>query len=301
LVLVLFLLGAVFAPHDIQDARAGRQRDRDGQRASAANDGEGSDIVKMGSDVTVGEGQVVKDAVAIGDSVTVLSGARVAGNAVAIGGDVVLKANARVDGDAVSIGGELLKEEGASVGGNEVAIFSGAAGVLPHFWKWTLGGVLYRAYLAGFALHFLLVVIMAVLGILLVLFLPEPLQTIAATIREAALKSGGWGVASLVASFLLIVITLGSFLGLLLVPMLMVAIAVVGALGCVGTGVFVGERTVSVSGGSAMRTFLLGMLILGAIGLVPVVGTLVLLVANIFGFGAVLVSRFGSVAPAALR
>ena len=300
LVLALFLLGAVFATHNIQDAHARRPRDRDGQAVFAGNDGAGSDIVKMGSDVTVGEGQVVKDAVAIGGSVTVLSGARVTGNAVAIGGDVVLKAKARVEGDAVSIGGDLLKEEGASVGGNEVAILSGAAGVVPRFWKWTLGGLLYRAYLASVALHLLVVVIMAVLGILLALLLPGTLQTISATIRQAALKSGGWGVGSLVASFLLILITLGSFLGILLVPILMMAVAVVAVLGCVGTGVFIGERTVSASGGSAMRPFLVGMLILAAIGLVPIAGTLVFLVTNIFGFGAVLVSRFGRVQPEAV-
>jgi hypothetical protein len=41
------------------------------------------------------------------------------------------------------------------------------------------------------------------------------------------------------------------------------------------------------------------MLILGVIGLLPVVGALVFLVANIFGFGAVLVSKFGRVQPAA--
>jgi UDP-3-O-[3-hydroxymyristoyl] glucosamine N-acyltransferase len=80
-----------------------------------------SDMVRIGGDVTVEEGRVVKSAVAIMGSVTVLSGGRVMEAAVAIGGDVNLKADARVERDAVSIGGEILTEEGASVGGNEVA------------------------------------------------------------------------------------------------------------------------------------------------------------------------------------
>jgi hypothetical protein len=50
-----------------------------------------------------------------------------------------------------------------------------------------------------------------------------------------------------------------------------------------------------------MKPFLIGMLILAAIGLIPLVGGFVFLVANLFGFGAALVSRFGRVQPAAVE
>jgi hypothetical protein len=265
----------------------------------AANDLQGSDMVRIGNDVTVEEGRVVKDAVAIGGSVTVLSGGRVMGNAVAIGGDVNLKANARVEGDAVAIGGEILKEEGASVGKNEVAILSGAKGSLPAFWKWSPLDFLYRSYLASLILHILVVMVIAALGVFLLLFLPDSLQIISSTIKQSTLKSGGWGVGSILAIVLLLVFTTGSLLGILLVPVLVIAVAVVGVLGCVATGLFVGEKTVSASAGSLMRPFLVGMLILAATGLVPLMGGFVFLVANLFGFGAVLVSRFGRVPPPA--
>jgi hypothetical protein len=121
----------------------------------AENDLPVRDMVRIVGDVTVEEGQVVKDAVAIVGSVTVLSGGRVMGNAVAIGGDVHLKANARVEGDTVSIGGEILKEEGASVSGNDAAIGSVAKHLVPAFGKWR--------------------------------------QIISSTIRQSALKSGGLG------------------------------------------------------------------------------------------------------------
>jgi hypothetical protein len=265
----------------------------------AANDVRGSDLVRIGSDVTVEEGQSVKDAVAVGGSVTVLSGGRVTGNAVAIGGDVNLKATARVEGDAVAIGGEILKEERASVGRNEVAILSGAQRILPAFWKWSLIDFLYGSYLASLVLHVLMVSVIAALGILLLLFVPKPLQAISSTLRQSTVKSGGWGVGSIVAIVLLLVFTAGSLLGLLLVPMLAIAVAVVGVLGCIATGLFVGEKAVSKRPGALMTPFLAGMLILAAIGLVPLVGCLVFLVANLFGFGAVLVSRFGRVPPPA--
>lgn len=287
LLTLLLLSGAALAAND-------RQSSDEEER----NDLRGSDMVRVGGDVTVEEGRVVKDAVAIGGSVTVLSGGRVMGNAVAIGGDVSLKANARVEGDAVAIGGEILKEEGVSIGGNDVAILSGAKGIVPAFWKWSLLDILYGSYLASLIFHILVVLVIAALGILLLLFLPGPLQIISATIRRSAPKSGGWGVGSILALLLLLVFTTGSLLGIVLVPVLAVAVAVVGILGCVGTGLFVGERTFSASAGSLMRPFLGGMLILAAIGLVPIAGGFVFLVANLFGFGAVLVSRFGRVQPA---
>jgi hypothetical protein len=255
------------------------------------------DMVRIGGDVTVEEGRVVKDAVAIMGSATVLSGGRVMKNAVAIGGDVHLKANARVEGDTVSIGGEILKEEGASVGGNDVAIGSMAKHLMPD----SLFDILFGSYLASVILHILMVVVVAALGILLLIFVPGPIQIIASTIRQATLKSGGWGVGSIVAIVLLVIFTIGSVLGIVLAPALVIAVAVVGMLGCVATGLFVGERTFSASTGSLMKPFLLGMLILAAIGLVPLVGSFVFLVANLFGFGAVLISRFGRVQPPTAR
>lgn len=256
-------------------------------------------MVRIGGDVTVEAGRVVKDAVAIGGSVTVLSGGRLMGDAVAIGGDVHLNANARVEGDAVAIVGEILKEEGASVGGDEVAILSGAKGIVPAFWKWSLLDILYGSYLASLMLHILMVLVIAGLGILLLLFVPGPLQIISSTIRRSTLKSGGWGVGSIVVIMLLLIFTTGSLLGIVLAPVLVVAVAVAGILGCVATGLFVGEKTISASAGSLIRPFLVGMLVLAALGLIPLVGGFVFLVANLFGFGAVLVSRFGRVQPAA--
>jgi hypothetical protein len=212
---------------------------------------------------------------------------------------VHLKANAHVEGDSVSIGGEILKEEGAILGGSEVAILSGAKHLVPAFWKWSLLDILYGSYLASLMLHIMMVLVIAALGILLLLFMPGPLQIISSTIRQSTLKSAGWEVGSIVAIVLLFIFTTGSLLGIVLVPVLVVAVAVVAVLGCIASGLFVGERTVSASAGSLMKPFLVGMLILAAIGLVPPVGGFIFLVANLFGFGAVLVSRFGRVQPAA--
>src|SRR5262245_59694062 len=200
-------------------------------------------------DVTVEEGRVVKDALAIMGSITVLSGGRVMGNAVAIGGDVHSKAKACVEGDTVSIGGEFLKAEGSSVGGNDVAIGS----VAKHLESDSLFNIRFGSYLASLMLHILMVVLIPVLGIFLLLFLPGPLQAISSTITQSALKSRGWGMDSIVPSVLLVILTIGSLRGIVLARALIVAVAVAGILGYVATGLSVGEKTNSPSSGSLIQ------------------------------------------------
>lgn len=77
------------------------------------------DIVRFGSDVTIGEDQTVEgDVVSFGGDVEVRG--HVTGEVQAMGGDLELKSTARVDGDAVCIGGRLIEEPGSQVGGKRV-------------------------------------------------------------------------------------------------------------------------------------------------------------------------------------
>jgi hypothetical protein len=197
------------------------------------------------------------------------------------------------------VGGAIGLGIGCLLAADEVGILGGAGRVWNTLWEWGLRGILVCGYEAIVLLYLLVVVIIAALGLLLLL-LPGHLQMISGTMGQQALASGAWGVGSIVASFLLIVVTTGSLLGILLAPALIVVITVVGLLGCVGTGLFVGQRTFAAGGGSLMKLFLGGMLILGVIGPVSIVGGLVFLVANIFGFGAVLVSKLARMQPAAV-
>ena len=81
--------------------------------------GKSGDIMRVGSDVTVGKDDVVTgDVLAVGGDLTIEG--HVEGNAVAMGGDIYLQPSARVDGDVVCMGGELHEETGAVVGGKRV-------------------------------------------------------------------------------------------------------------------------------------------------------------------------------------
>ena len=68
------------------------------------------DKVRIGGDVVVEEGTEVKDAVAVGGSVTVNGTVR--DSAVAVGGSVILGPDAVVGKDVVSVGGAVKQAPG---------------------------------------------------------------------------------------------------------------------------------------------------------------------------------------------
>ena len=82
------------------------------------------DLVRFGSDITVGEDQVVEgDVVSFGGDVDVHG--RVTGNVSAMGGDLTLRSSARVDGDVVCMGGTLREEPGSQISGKRVTAARG--------------------------------------------------------------------------------------------------------------------------------------------------------------------------------
>jgi hypothetical protein len=263
--------------------------------AVANNGAQIRDVIRMNTDITVAENQTVTNAVAIGGSVSILSGGRVRGDAVAIGGDVNLAANARVDGDAVAIVGQVLTEEGASIGGSEVVMFSNVRVLFDRF------GLFGTIYLINTAISLLVLLIIFVCGVFLLLLLPGHLQTITATINQHPFKSGMWGLGGIVAVTLFVTLFAGSIVGTLLIPIVQLAFAVVGLLGSVVMGLWVGNKILPPRNSISFKQFLVGMLILALITLLPVAGGLIVLMLNLFGFGAVLLSRVGTVQPETIQ
>jgi hypothetical protein len=94
-------------------------RPRDEDEDDLDSGGHGA-AVRMGQDVEVGEGEVVREAVSMGGNVIVRG--EVEQDAVAIGGDVLVGSQGRVGGSAVSIGGELEIEPGGIVEGDRVEV-----------------------------------------------------------------------------------------------------------------------------------------------------------------------------------
>lgn len=253
------------------------------------------DISTVGSDLVIERNQFVrKDAVAIGGSLIVSSGAKIRGDAIAIGGDVTLKTDASVDGDVVSIGGNVIREEGVNIDGDVIEMFSGAK-VLADSTKGFVDrfGIFGSFYIVNILLCLFGLAIVFIFGFFLLLLLPTHLQTISATIAQQPFKSGVWGLGGLVALNLLAGLLAGSLLGLILIPTANLALAIAVLLGCTATSVSIGRKIKS--HGNPLQHFTIGMFIFGTISLIPVAGGLIVLMVNLFGFGAVLLSKFGTI------
>lgn len=251
-------------------------------------------IFKMGTDVTVAEKQVMTEAVAVGGNITILDEGQVTQDAVAIGGDIVLKPNASVGGDAVAIGGQIIKEPGAMIGGSEVVIFSNAGVLLDRF------GLLGTIYLTNAFFSLASLIVIFVFGIFLLLLLPGHLKSITATMNQHPFKSGMWGLGGIVVITLFIALFAGSVFGFLIIPISNLAFAVAGLLGAIATGLWIGNKILA-RREKPFIPFLVGMLILAVISLIPIAGGVIILMLNLFGFGAVLLSRVGTVQPETIK
>jgi hypothetical protein len=243
-------------------------------------------IIRFGDDVIVPPRQVVENVQAFGGDVIIQEGARVTQTAIAIDGDVILEKGARVDGDAYAVGGEIITSEGATIGG--------ASGTVLENGRWGMhgrrrgtGGFLFR-FLLNTAFHLLNVLIGTIIGVVILLWRPNFLLNLAATINQYPLKSGLWGLGGLLAVILLVIFLAVSLIGIPLLPLVGLVVAVAVILGTLGVALWVGQKASPVGERSPIQKFLIGVLILTLIGLIPILGGLVLSVVNIFGFGALL-------------
>ncbi len=249
-----------------------------------------SNIIRVGGDVTIAPNQVVENAHAIGGDVTIQEGARVTETAIAIDGDVILEKGARVDGDAYAVGGEIITSPGATIGGaSSTVLENGRWGM--HGRRRGTSSFLVR-YLLNSAFHLLNVLIGTIIGVLILLWRPNFLLNLAATINQYPLQSGLWGLGGLFAVILLVIVLAVSLIGIPLLPLVGLVVAVTFILGTLGVALWVGQRASASTERSPMQKFLIGVLILTLIGLIPVLGGLVLSVVNIFGFGALLLWLF---------
>lgn len=81
--------------------------------------GSSGDIVRIGSNINIAEGQTVDGDVVVFGADARVNG-HVRGNVSVTRGDLYLGSNARVDGDVLCFGGEIHEEEGATVTGQRV-------------------------------------------------------------------------------------------------------------------------------------------------------------------------------------
>ncbi|MHB9155213.1 MAG: hypothetical protein ACYC5N_05900 [Endomicrobiales bacterium] len=256
--------------------------------SSPAPAAENGDRVIFGGNLVVEEGVKVRDAVVIGGSVTVRG--TVEHDAVAVGGSVLLQETARVGNSAVAVGGRVVRSSGSFVGGDVVEItrmapFAGSPG---GFWKFflVLGLLAFIGFLA--------------LALLVTALFPRQVNTVASVIACMPWRAALWGAAGTVLVIPLAILLAVSVVGIALIPLEMALVFAAAVFGYIAAAALAGRKVLA-----AVRTqhsaliveTLLGVVLLALVGMVPVVGWLVTVVAFLLGFGGVLAALFDRKKP----
>jgi hypothetical protein len=290
--------------------------------------------VNVGGSVKVEKDEVVEEAVAVGgsatvegevtDSVTAIGGAaringRVHGEVTSVGGSVFLGPKAVVDGGVTSVGGTIHKEPGAQIHGQESEV-----GILP----WNLHGLRddwhpwsFWGGFSDFMGSLVWLILLGLLTCLVLLVARRPLERVDRQLVAAPWPSALAGVLGfvftlpllLVVSVLLAITIIGCAL-FLLYPFLILYMGLLLLLGYAAVAYRVGrwfEIRFNRSFGGPYVAALVGVLLLQVwsllgefFGMIPwlgffafmlgLFGFLVQLTAWVVGFGAVILSRFGT-------
>jgi len=248
------------------------------------------DRVRIGGDVVIDKGVTVKDAVAVGGNVTV--NGVVNKSAVAVGGSVFLGPDAVVRKDVVAIGGVIQKEEGARIGGDIVELsIPGVAAILPFLKEKTPVGWLVAFEIITFAG-------LLTLALLIVALLPGPMGLISDNVRQNVLKVTIGGILGVLVIVPLAIFLMITVIGIPLVALELLLVGVVMLVGYIAVAQFIGDRLAAAikrPGLNILWGTVLGLIMLWVIGWVPFLGPAVQSVAAVLGFGAVLVTVFGSI------
>jgi len=242
------------------------------------------DIVRVGEDVLVREGEVIDGTVVVvGGDLTVRG--RISGDAVCIGGRISLERGADIGGDVVSIGGGISRSEGVRIGGREVDVGG-------------LGGISYRFRRSGFPEHLfgfvgkvIRVGVLILISLLIAALFPAIPTRIASEVRGEWLKLS---IIGLVAELLFIPVfimlcrtVVGIPVAFIVQPLLYILAFL---LGFVGVSLAVGGWVNSRISGTERSTPMLAVMGVVAIELVPLLGSFLRAVgAHILGWLLLLV------------
>jgi len=262
--------------------------------------------------VVIGGETVIEKAAKVNGNIVVIGGSlkldgQAAGDAVVIGGLVSMGADSSVAGDVVTVGGSLQRAEGAEIGGNVITNMPPPTITIPNPANvpnlpapptpnfeinvnplWQIGSI------------FLQALGLAALAMLLAMFLHPQLDRVAQALVAQPFVSGSIGLLTTIIAPVTLVV--------LAITVILLPVALVGAIvlalawvfGMVALGMEVGDRFTKalhqtwapvLSAGAG--TFLL-MVVISTVNLVPCVGWMVGVLVGLIGFGAVVMTMFGT-------
>jgi len=265
------------------------------------------DLAVFGGQATIEEGAVVAgDVVAFGGQLEIAG--HVQGDLAAFGGAVHLARTARVDGDLAGFG-RVTQEPGAQVQGKIVEGSPFKFGlpdsiVSPHLLPFSIPA---RGLGPGTTLLALmirvirtLVTILAVtaIGALAVVLLPKQTRQVSETAQQSLAPSFGVGCLGLVALAIASTLLAITIIGLLALPFLWIAAAVVILFGWIAMGLLVGEQVLQAlhfGNVTPIVSAIIGVFVISLLAAAPVcIGPLFTVLVASMGVGAVILSRLGT-------
>jgi len=249
----------------------------------------GSDRTVVGEDVEVAADETVRDVVTTGGSITVRG--HVTRDAVAVGGSVILEPGARVDRDAVAVGGTVEVKPGATLGRERTAVGGALGKVLSSAAR--MSGKSGKGHSdhegRGFFGRLWWTVPFFVLGFLTMLFVPDRLLGLRASLTARPWASTAAGVGSWFGIVALCVILGVTIIGIPLIPLAIVGYFGLGLFGLTALAWWTGTKLSFIPGTDRpLVAFCIGTLVFMLIAAIPVVGTLTLVTATTVSGGAAL-------------
>jgi hypothetical protein len=233
--------------------------------------------VAMGGSVTIA-GHVLRDTVAIGGSITLLPGARVEGDAVAVGGSVSVDPAATLEGDSVSLGGTIPTTIGSAT-------------------RWVVGGGRGMRSLFSRTARAVLVYVIA---LLIAGAFPGALSRVKTYLVDRPGVSALGGLAIIFGFVPLCVLLAVTIVGIPLIPVAILLLLALLFFGFTVSAGWLGDRMPFLRDKTPVKTVALGGVVLALVGLIPWLGTAVLVLVAAFPAGAALLSRFGRTAAIAV-
>jgi uncharacterized RDD family membrane protein YckC len=312
------------------DVSAGAAEDHD-TPAMGSEEGEGKaeeqrpefkEMVQFGRDLVVKEDQEVGPVVVIFASATVegevhgdmvVVGGRavlngtVHGNLVAPLGTVELGPKAHVEGDCVVVGGSMTADPAAVIDGDRVDVswqvitekFPPAAGL----WNWVRDGLLMGRLLPpSWGWWWVVALAFGAVTLFAALLFHKPVGQGVEVLQAQPVASFFIGVLVLVLAGPVFLLLAATGIGLLVVPFLMIGLVVAALLGkavlCRFVGAQVGAGIKVPALARPVAALSLGIVLLYASYMVPVLGCLVWILTAPLGLGAVVLLTARSVSPA---
>jgi cytoskeletal protein CcmA (bactofilin family) len=254
-------------------------------------------VISWGGEIWI-KGKVTDSVINFGG--TIIIDGKVENTVMGFGSDILLKSTARIEGDVVSLGGTLDKEPGTIIEGD--TIYFSTSDEVDKFLKESFIGVFGFSLIPLFLiLKLITLVIWFILAIIIVAIFQKQVSFASNQIRTSFWPIFGTGILSIVIFTGLIIFAVFLCFILIGIPVLL-ALIVVGVVikifGRVVIFYFLGDWIFKAFGGkqaSGLLAVLLGLLLFGLIGFIPIIGSLFSFVLSIIGWGVVTRTKFGTV------